>query len=206
MTDYTEFYNRLRGRQQSIRESIRALEREAQLYSDLERQAEKAVEVVNTVLLATQESVRRFVEDVVTLGLSTVYGEAYAFQLLYDIQRSRAAATPSIRKGELVCSPRDEVGGGVVDVAGFGLRMALWALRSPRPAPVFLLDEPGKNISNDKQPLFGRMLREVQELLGVQVLMVSHNEAQIETADVAYCVTQDAGVSTVTAQSAQEER
>ncbi len=62
---------------------------------------------------------------------------------------------------------------------------------------MFMLDEPGRFLSRDKQGAFGRMLQEVSELLGVQILMVSHSTDIIEYADRAYEIVQTNGISEV---------
>ena len=158
---------------------------------------DRAREVINEVLILTQGQTKNFVEDVVSLALSTVYRDEYKFELEYDIKRNRSEAVPWIVKGGDKFSPREEVGGGVLDVVSLSLRMAVWALLEPRPAPVFILDEPGRFLSRDKQEPFGRMLREVSDLLKIQVVLVSHSTDIIQQADRSYNVRQVDGVSHV---------
>lgn len=158
---------------------------------------ESARDVVNAVLLVTQEQVRQHVEDICTLALSLVYGDDYAFELSYEVKRNQTEITPWIVHGGQRVSPRDSVGGGVVDVCSLALRLAMWSMMEPQPAPVFILDEPGRFVSRDKQPLFGAMLKQLAELLGIQIIMVSHASCIMDQADVAYEVTQNGGVSRV---------
>ncbi|KKN89679.1 hypothetical protein LCGC14_0235250 [marine sediment metagenome] len=155
----------------------------------------RARDIVNSVLVLTQEKVCTFVEDVVSLALSVVYGDEYKFELEFDVKRNQSEATPWILKDGDRFSPREEVGGGVLDVTSLSLRFAFWSLMVPKPAPVFILDEPGRFLSRDKQGQFGRMLKELSEMLGVQIIMVSHSTDIIEQADKAYEVVQENGVS-----------
>lgn len=188
-------------RQEAERDRLKALLVAAEEESK-ERRAEGAVlerarEIINEVLILTQGSVRKFVEDVVTLALSAVYGDEYRFELEYNIARNRSEAIPWITKGGERVSPREEVGGGVLDIVSLSLRLVVWALLDPRPAPVFILDEPAKFLSRDLQAAFGRMLKDMSELLGLQIILVSHSTDIIEQADKAYEVSQAGGVSTV---------
>ena len=157
---------------------------------------ESARDVVNTVLLLTQEQVKQFVEEVVSLALSIVYGDGYSFELEYDIKRNQSEVTPWIVQNGDRFAPRDEVGGGVKDVCSFALRLALYSLMSPKPAPVFILDEPGRFLG-DKQGEFGRMIKSVSEMLGVQILMVTHSREAVKHADLVYSVTQEGGISRI---------
>jgi len=149
---------------------------------------ERARDLLVQVLLSTQGKVKSFVEEITTLALSTIYGDSYSFELDYDTRRNQVEATPWIvRDGERY-SPRDEVGGGVLDVAALAMRMAIWAITEPRPAATFLLDEPSKFLSEDLQADFGRMLSELGRMLGVQFIVVTHSQEVAGEAGLAYNV------------------
>ena len=150
---------------------------------------EGARDLLVQVLLSTQGQVKMFVEEVVTLALSTIYGQNYRFELEYEVRRNQAEATPWIVKDGERTSPRDEVGGGVLDVAALALRLALWAMAEPRTAGTFLLDEPSKFLSGDLQADFGRMLAELADLLGAQFIVVTHSPEVAEAAGTVYSVT-----------------
>jgi len=154
-------------------------------------------DVVTDVLSLTQQQVQSYLERVVSSALQTVYGEDYSFELELAIRRNQPEITPWIVRDGTRFSPRDEVGGGVLDVVAIALRLAMWSLRKPRSASVFLLDEPGKFVSQDKQPQFGRMLQELSSTLGIQMIVVSHSNSIIESVSKTYNVTIESGISTV---------
>jgi len=197
LTAHTTFLHKTEAERDLLREQLKESKRLNAAATRRVRQLEGARDIVNQVLLITQEEVSALVADVVTLALSTVYGDEYRFEMEHKIARNQSEIVPWIVKDGERLSPNDEVGGGVIDVAAMALRMAVWAVSEPRPAPVFLLDEPGKFISRDKQASFGRMLREVASMLGIQILLVSHSTAIIEAADRAYEVSQVRGISEV---------
>ena len=163
------------------------------------RQWEGARDLLVQVLLTTQGQVKSFVEEVVTLALSTIYGPDHRFEPEYETRRNQVEATPFIAIGDERFSPRDEVGGGVLDVAGLALRLALWAMAEPRTAPTFVLDEPAKFLHGaDYEAAFGRMLVELSELLGVQFVVVTQEPMMAESAGITYVVTKGTdGVSLV---------
>jgi DNA repair exonuclease SbcCD ATPase subunit len=188
---------RLVATRDSLRQQLVDNTNQLKTAQELHGNTEAARDVVNTVLLATQLRVKEYVEDIVTAALVVVYGDRYGFELEYQIKRNQSEATPWVLKmGERV-SPKEEVGGGVCDVCAFAMRLALWSLQTPRPASVFILDEPGRFISVDKQPLFGQMLKMLAEMMGIQIVMVSHADPLIDTADRAWRVTQAADISHV---------
>ena len=159
---------------------------------------ERARDLLNQAMLGTQAKIKEFIEEVVSLALSTIYGPEYAFALEYETRRNQVEATPWLVKGAERFSPRDEVGGGVLDVAALALRLALWAIMEPRPSATFLLDEPSKFLSADLQVEFGRMLTELAGLLGSQFVVVTHSPMVAEAAGAAYNVTQGAdGISRI---------
>lgn len=171
------------------RKEASSLRRDQAAEEESLRQWGAARDLLVQVLMSTQGQVKGFVEEVVTLALSTIYGPAYRFELEYDTKRAQVEAKPWIVVGDERFDPRDEVGGGVLDVAALALRLALWAMAEPRTAPTFLLDEPSKFLSADLQADFGRMLAELAETLGAQFIVVTHSPEVAEFAGAAYTVT-----------------
>lgn len=162
------------------------------ILSDTERRHSNVVksqEIVNAVIIATLEEVKTFIEDTVTLCLSTVFGNEYSLKVDYQVKRGKSEAVVRICKGQEVLDPRDEVGGGVIDVASIGLRLVLWLLSVPRSDPVFVFDEPFRFVSLNLTPKVIEMLKEVCNTFGAQVIMVSHNEELIEEASKTIRVT-----------------
>ena len=146
---------------------------------------------------ATQNQVKEFVEELVSLALQSVFGIEYSFILEFHERRGQVELEPIIMWQQEPRSPRDEVGGGVVDVASFALRLVLWALSAKRSSPVFILDEPFKFVSKDMTDSIAAMLKSVADLLGIQIIMVSHDDGLIAAADRSWTVTKKGDVSVV---------
>jgi DNA repair exonuclease SbcCD ATPase subunit len=158
----------------------------------------EAREIMNAVQLATQVTIKDFIEEIVSLGLKSVFGNQYGFKIEYEVKRSRSEATLYVTKNGQPYDAEASCGGGILDVAAFGLRVALFALANPKPESVLVLDEPGKWVSRgDLVGKFGQMLKEVSKMMGIQIIMISHDPALIESADRAFKVSQANGASVV---------
>ena len=152
---------------------------------------EEARELLIAATSATQEQVKEFIEEMVSLALQSVFGSEYWFTLESHSKRGQPEMEPIILWKQERLSPKGEVGGGVVDVVSFALRLVLWVLSSDRSAPVFILDEPFKFLSKDKTDAAASMIRGIADLLGVQIIMVSHDLGLIDTAAKSWTVRRD---------------
>jgi len=157
----------------------------------------EAQDVVNAVAILTVEELKLFIEECVSLCLAIVYGDEYKFELVYETKRGQPEASPVIVKGGERLSPRDEVGGGVIDVVSIALRLSLWMLSVPRTRSIFVFDEPFRFVSRDLTHKLVDMLREVCSTFGAQIIMVSHNDDLIDGADMTMRVSQEDHVSLV---------
>ncbi len=158
---------------------------------------EGARDVVNDVLCVTQNEVKGFIEEVVSLALSTVHGSQFGFEIEYDIKRNQSEASFWIIEDGERNAPDFDSGGGVVDTAAFALRVAIYTLMNPKPAPIFILDEPAKHLSDNLQGAFGIMLNKISELLGIQIIFISQSEACVAESDKVYRVYKEKGISLV---------
>jgi len=195
---YTDYLIRKEAEHDLVSNELEQLTREIGEIQSQSITAERARDIANAVLLLTQDQVKSYIEEIVSLALSSVY-PGYSFELEYEIKCNQSEATPWIIKYDDRMNPRGEVGGGVIDIVSLGLRFALWSLSEPKPPPIFILDEPAKFVSRDKQEDFGAMLREVSKMLSIQILIVSHSTDIVDCADSAFVVEQERSVSHVRA-------
>lgn len=84
---------------------------------------------------------------------------------------------------EMETSVEDSHGGGLVDVISLALRLALLQLSRPKPAPLVILDEPGKHVSAEFAPNVAFFLKQFGQQTGHQVIMITHNETLADMAD-----------------------
>ena len=146
---------------------------------------QKAKAVIIEVGMNTQNEIKEYIEETVTLALQSVYGEDYQFILKFDFtKRDQFEISFHVKHLGIELEPRkDTCGGGVIDVCSFALRLVCLTLENPEIESVLLLDEPFKNVSARFVPAVGQMLNDVSNMLKLQVIMVTHMDAFIETAE-----------------------
>lgn len=136
----------------------------------------EAKALVQEAALFCQTSCQEKISHIVTRCLEAVFGEsAYRFELKFEEKRNQTEATALLVDSDgNELSPTDGVGGGVLDVAAFGLRLACLVLQRPAPAKVLVLDEAFRNLSFAYRPNAAQMLVELASDFGVQLILVTH--------------------------------
>lgn len=133
----------------------------------------------------TQQEIKNYIQDSVTFALQTVYGSAYYFvvQFQYDKRDQAEVKFFLSKKGKLYEPRKDTISGGATDICAFSLRMVLYTLEDPDPAPILILDEPFKNVSKGYLPLVSEMIKELSNMLELQLIISTHTDEIIELAD-----------------------
>ena len=144
---------------------------------------EQALEVVKVVGLETQRSLQYHVSGITSLALESVFEDPYKLTMEFVERRNKSECDLFFEKGGDRVDPLSSSGGGAVDIAAFALRIASWSMKSPRNRPVMVLDEPLKNLDVDRQTKGSEMIKEVAEKLGIQFIIVTHEEALTDAAD-----------------------
>ena len=137
---------------------------------------ERAQRILQAVAEAVQEAAHQQIAHVVTRCLKAVFGEeeGYEFQIEFVRKRGRTEANLWFVRDGLQLG-MDAVGGGVVDVAAFALRLASLALSLPRRRKLLILDEPFRFVSQEYRPQVKALLETLAEEMGLQIVMVTHS-------------------------------
>lgn len=146
----------------------------------------KAREVIMLVGKNTQQALQVRISTIVSLALATVFEDPYEFKVRFEERRNTVECDLLLVRGEDEFSPLDSVGGGVVDVVSFALRIADWKLRGGR--PVIILDEQFRNVWPAGQPKVSALLQRLSAELELQIILVSHQERVNECADKTFYV------------------
>lgn len=174
---------RLKGEQKASANRISTLTQTQTTYASELDSLRQAQEVIQVVAQTTQQQLEYHISEIVTLALAAVFPNPYELHLDFELKRGRSEASIMFGKGEERFRPLTASGGGPVDVASFGLRVALWSLRMPRTRPVLILDEPFRFVSRGLQAQASAMIKEISERLGIQFVLVTHEETLVENAD-----------------------
>jgi ABC-type sugar transport system ATPase subunit len=82
-------------------------------------------------------------------------------------------------------------------VAAFALRIASWSMQKPKSRNVIILDEPLKYLSENYQEKGSAMIKEISQRLGIQFIIVTHEQTLASYADKVFEVSIKKGVSQV---------
>ena len=153
----------------------------------------KAREIIRLVGQATQEQLAFHIEEIVTLAMRSVFPYPYEFAVKFELKNNRTECGLYLKDSEgRLLNPMHATGGGVVDVASFALRVASWSMNNPRMRGVLVLDEPFRYLSRDLLYKAGEMLNEVSRKLGLQIIMISHEEPLVDCASKVIMVSKNA--------------
>ena len=137
--------------------------------------------VLTEVARNMQVQAKERIEKLITIAIRSVYDDRdFTFELVSG--ENKNSMTPVIKEGDNIYNPKDELGGGIIDIISFASRVILWSMERPRSMPIFVLDEPFK-WTGALMERAGAMLKQLSHDLGFQVVLVSHDEALIEICD-----------------------
>jgi DNA repair exonuclease SbcCD ATPase subunit len=150
--------------------------REAELAGFLEA-ALDAQKLLQVTAEAVQRVAHARITELVSHCLTAVFGEAaYEFKIEFEQKRGKTEARVVFLRDGHEVDPVTAAGGGTVDVAAFALRLAAVLFSKPPVRRLLVLDEPFRMVSEEYQPRVREMVEGISERLGVQVIMVTHNE------------------------------
>lgn len=157
-------------------------QKEKEAFKSLQAETKALIEVnevVKQVAIQFQETAHTQIATIVTECLQAVFGQ-YEFRITFEKRRNKTEAIFTIigDRGEEL-DPTNSVGGGVLDVAAFGLRIACLVLSKPVRRRILILDEPFKMISREFRSNVREMLERISSDLEVQIIMITHDESYI---------------------------
>jgi len=137
------------------------------------KSAEQAQQVVQQLAKEIQQQVHERISAVVTECLQTVFDEPYSFRIRFDAKRGKTEASLEFsRAGVVLDDPLNEIGGGVIDVASFALRVACLMLARPKRRRLLVLDEPLKNVRGlQNRQRVRDMLEKLADDLDMQIVL-----------------------------------
>jgi len=151
-------------------------------------QYEKAREIIREVGLKTQQQLQYHISDITSLALEAVFDDPYTLKVEFVQRRNKTECDLLFVRNGKEIDPLEASGYGAVDIAAFALRVASWSMKTPKTRNTIILDEPMLSLSEDRQPLASRMLKEISERLGIQFIIVTHKELLTEYADKIFIV------------------
>lgn len=133
----------------------------------------EAQEVLQSIAEGIQQQAHEQIRGIVSRCLEAVFDDPYEFVIRFEKKRGKTEAVLAfVRDGLELDDPLNEVGGGVIDVAAFALRVACVFLARPVRRRLLVLDEPFRNLrgSGNKRRL-RVLLLSLSDELGMQFLI-----------------------------------
>ena len=191
MAEIKELRNRLEQLKGEKNQLLTQIKQYRQQLRELKQQIiqyEKAREIIREVGLKTQQQLQYHISDITSLALEAVFDDPYTLKVEFVQRRNKTECDLLFVRNGKEIDPLEASGYGAVDIAAFALRVASWSMKTPKTRNTIILDEPMLSLSEDRQPLASRMLKEISERLGIQFIIVTHKELLTEYADKIFSV------------------
>jgi DNA repair exonuclease SbcCD ATPase subunit len=184
--------NQLQDRVKSVSYQIEANKK---VLEKARKELEECNDTINSLNLAGQllktigeqqrEKTIATFERVVTLALKEIFDSEYNFKIEVTADK-RVSTKFKLTKGDMELDLIDAVGGGVVNVVSFVLKVLILASVRPKRQQIMFLDEQFNNVSADYRPRVANLLKSFSEQLGIQFVLITHQQEFTDAADVVY--------------------
>lgn len=179
---HVQFHNDATAIRGAFQASISAKRTNLQDKREQLADAIEARETSNEASVQTQQNLKFHIESLVNKALHTIWGEsAYTFRANFVTRRNQLECDLRLVRNGIELNPLEAAGGGVCDVVSMALRMVYHGLGNSISVMVF--DEPLRHLSRDLQERAAHMRNELQRLLGLQFIVITHSEGSILGAD-----------------------
>jgi len=169
----------------------------------------KARKIIVDVALMTQKNFVEHVQSLVTMAIRSVFGRDFYFMVNYESKRNKSECELLVKEGidGVPFIPKNEMGGGLLDVISIALRVVVWSLMNPRSRAIMFLDEPMKFVGSSGGMLNKtvQMVKEISSRLGIQFIINTHEKDIVGLADNCYLVTHNGIMSDVSLLGVQEK-
>jgi len=200
MTTATQLRQKLeqaKGRKLQIEKNLKQLKGTLKSSKKSLIRHEQAREIVREVGMKTQQQLQFHISDITSLALESVFSDPYELSVEFVQRRNKTECDLMFVRDECKVKPLDAAGGGTVDVAAFALRIASWSMLEDASSNTIVLDEPLRYLSVDCQERASQMIKDLSTKLGIQFIIVTHEETLAAYADRVFEVSIKKGISKI---------
>lgn len=194
---YEKILNQKKGQKQLLDKQYAKLDKQVLKAKKDLRYAEKSHIIIQTVAKETQKELSYHVSDLVSGCLSSVFENPYSLNVAFELKRGKTECQLMFKRNGIISNPLLSSGGGTVDIAAFGLRIALYILKTQvsKIRPIIILDEPFKHLSAGLHNKASNMISELSKNLNIQFIIVTHSNEFLKSADKVFPVKIKKGIS-----------
>jgi DNA repair ATPase RecN len=157
----------------------------------------KAGTLLKTIGEQQREKTIATFERVVTLALKEIFDSTYTFKI--EVTSDKRVQTKfKLLQGDLELDLLNAVGGGIINVVSFVLKVLILASVRPKRQQIMFLDESFSNVSSGYHTRVAKLLKSFSQQLGMQFMLVTHAPEFVEEADVVYTLSKGADGTEVT--------
>ena len=200
MINYKKYAAKVEGLRAREEATKKELERAKARKEAIERHIDIVTEanwILGEAINRVQTSFKETIEKLVTSSIKTIYKRDIEFSLEFDQKAQRLECRPVLLEDGEEFDLDGEIGGGLLDLISFTSKVVFWKIQSLS-RPVFILDEPFRFLGHGSTILaVGKLLKNLSADLGIQFIIVSHEEELAEIADRSFVVNNHNGVSKV---------
>lgn len=183
------FVNKVISTRDQIRESIKEKKRFRENLEWILSSLEEAQVIISTEITSIQKSLKEDINALVTIALRIVYEEReVSFHMSFDKNKAgQSQYKPFIIENDEKFSPKEDQCGGALDVISYALRIILHSFEKPKGRDFMIFDEPFKFLGGGVlAERAADMAKKINTDIGIQSLIISHDESSIGKADIVY--------------------
>lgn len=197
LKQYIAKLNQFKGQHNNIKSLLEEEQTNNDKLSQNYLDAELARDIILLVAKQTQDKLSFKIENLVTAALEYTHEDPYKFKVEIDQKNNQTQCNMYFEKDGFKTNPMKDNEGTILDIASIALRIATWSLKINRTSPVFILDEPSRNVSAGYKELTSNFIKEICDKLCLQCITISHDPSVIGKSDTVIKVVKEKGVSRI---------
>ena len=146
-------------------------------------QLEKLKMVILTLSIESKNEMIEYIEDLVSSCLSSIFDSKFTFEIKTSDRYDQQECHFFLNENGLLLEPREDMcADSILSICSLGLRTSTLVVDAES-EPVFLFDEPFKDLRYDKKPFVRDLIEHLSKDLDIQFNIVTHDPEYIKLAD-----------------------
>ena len=174
----SQYRDKIRVELTKLKDYEKDYEKEIRIIEEGERVLhayEVATDVIRQLSRKAKETFHKQIQEMVTYCLKEVFGEdAYEFKIKFELKNGKVVAEFVLVKDNYEYNPLTALGGGVLSVCCFALRLSVIYLTRNTKRSIMLLDEPFSQLSVEYRDRVACLLHKLANQFNFQFIMVTH--------------------------------